>query len=151
MTDLIAVAGSEARRLVLPRPRGLIDAENISVAAPGSTQVILKAVSVRLEAGSVVGIIGPSAAGKSTLVRALTEIWPLLEGSVRVDVSDLRHWHWNISPGVVVAEGSRKVVQHLEGGIVHEVLVRDEQAVRAGDVLLRIDPVQSRASRLKRM
>lgn len=51
-----------------------------------------------------------------------------------------------ISPGVVVAEGSRKVVQHLEGGIVQEVLVRDGQAVRAGDVLLRIDPVQSRAS-----
>lgn len=51
-----------------------------------------------------------------------------------------------ISPGVVVAEGSRKVVQHLEGGIVQAVLVRDGQTVRAGDVLLRIDPVQSRAS-----
>ncbi|QGY01204.1 HlyD family type I secretion periplasmic adaptor subunit [Methylobacterium mesophilicum SR1.6/6] len=51
-----------------------------------------------------------------------------------------------ISPGVIVAEGSRKVVQHLEGGIVQEVLVRDGQTVHAGDVLLRIDPVQSRAS-----
>ncbi|MHB2211303.1 HlyD family type I secretion periplasmic adaptor subunit [Methylobacterium sp. CM6257] len=51
-----------------------------------------------------------------------------------------------ISPGLIVAEGSRKVVQHLEGGIVQEVLVRDGQTVRAGDVLLRIDPVQSRAS-----
>jgi HlyD family secretion protein len=51
-----------------------------------------------------------------------------------------------ISPGVIVAEGSRKVVQHLEGGIVQEVLVRDGQTVRAGDVLVRIDPVQSRAS-----
>ena len=51
-----------------------------------------------------------------------------------------------ISPGVIVAEGSRKVVQHLEGGIVQAVLVRDGQTVHAGDVLLRIDPVQSRAS-----
>jgi HlyD family secretion protein len=51
-----------------------------------------------------------------------------------------------ISPGIIVAEGSRKVVQHLEGGIVQEVLVRDGQTVHAGDVLLRIDPVQSRAS-----
>lgn len=51
-----------------------------------------------------------------------------------------------ISPGVIVAEGSRKVVQHLEGGIVQAVLVRDGQTVHAGDVLLRVDPVQSRAS-----
>ena len=86
------MAGSETRRLVLPRPRGLIEAETISVAAPGASHAILKAVSVRLEPGSVVGIIGPSAAGKSTLVRALTGIWPLLEGTVRLDGSDLRHW-----------------------------------------------------------
>ncbi|MEE7449969.1 type I secretion system permease/ATPase [Methylobacterium radiotolerans] len=92
LRDLIAVAGSETRRLVLPRPRGLIEAENISVAAPGSTRAILKAVSFRLEPGTVVGIIGPSGAGKSTLVRALTGVWPLHEGTVRVDGSDLRHW-----------------------------------------------------------
>ncbi|GJD78549.1 HlyD family type I secretion periplasmic adaptor subunit [Methylobacterium gregans] len=51
-----------------------------------------------------------------------------------------------IGPGVVVVEGNRKVVQHLEGGIVQEVLVRDGQSVRTGDVLLRVDPLQSRAS-----
>ncbi|WP_236960930.1 HlyD family type I secretion periplasmic adaptor subunit [Methylobacterium durans] len=51
-----------------------------------------------------------------------------------------------ISPGVITAEGSRKVVQHFEGGMVQEVLVRDGQSVREGDVLLRIDPLQSRAS-----
>jgi HlyD family secretion protein len=51
-----------------------------------------------------------------------------------------------ISPGVIVAEGSRKTVQHLEGGIVQEVLVKEGQSVRAGEVLLRVDPLQSRAS-----
>ncbi|AWI87025.1 HlyD family type I secretion periplasmic adaptor subunit [Methylobacterium sp. DM1] len=51
-----------------------------------------------------------------------------------------------ISNGVIVAESSRKVVQHFEGGMVQAVLVRDGQTVRAGDVLLRIDPVQSQAS-----
>ncbi len=51
-----------------------------------------------------------------------------------------------ISTGVIVAESSRKVVQHFEGGMVQAVLVRDGQTVRAGDVLLRIDPVQSQAS-----
>jgi len=51
-----------------------------------------------------------------------------------------------VSPGVVVAESSRKVVQHFEGGMVQAILVKDGQSVRAGDVLLRIDPVQSQAS-----
>ncbi len=51
-----------------------------------------------------------------------------------------------ISTGVIAAESSRKVVQHFEGGMVQAVLVRDGQAVRAGDVLLRIDPLQSQAS-----
>lgn len=51
-----------------------------------------------------------------------------------------------ISPGIVVAETSRKTVQHFEGGMVQAVLVKDGQAVRVGDVLLRIDPVQSQAS-----
>ncbi|MGV7030827.1 HlyD family type I secretion periplasmic adaptor subunit [Methylobacterium symbioticum] len=51
-----------------------------------------------------------------------------------------------ISPGVIVAESSRKSVQHFEGGMVQAVLVKDGQTVRAGDILLRIDPVQSQAS-----
>ncbi|MCP1535294.1 HlyD family type I secretion periplasmic adaptor subunit [Methylorubrum extorquens] len=51
-----------------------------------------------------------------------------------------------ISTGVIVAETSRKVVQHFEGGMVQAVLVKDGQTVRSGDVLLRIDPLQSQAS-----
>ncbi len=92
LTDLLAVAGPEPRRVMLPRPRGLIEAEAIAVAAPGSPRSILDEVSFRLEPGSIVGIVGPSAAGKSTLVRALTGLWPLTGGSVRIDGSDLRHW-----------------------------------------------------------
>ncbi|GJD78548.1 MAG: type I secretion system permease/ATPase [Parafilimonas terrae] len=92
LRDLVALAEPELRRVTLPRPRGLIEAENVSVAAPGSARPILTDVSFRLEPGSVVGIIGPSAAGKSTLARAMTGIWPLLDGGIRIDGSDLRHW-----------------------------------------------------------
>ena len=92
LRDLVAVAGPESHRVMLPRPRGLIEAETVSVAAPGSARPILTDVSFRLEPGSVVGIIGPSAAGKSTLVRAMTGVWPPIEGTMRIDGSDLRHW-----------------------------------------------------------
>lgn len=50
-----------------------------------------------------------------------------------------------IAPGVVKVEGERKRVQHLEGGIVGELAVRDGDFVRAGEILLRLDDTQSKA------
>jgi HlyD family secretion protein len=50
-----------------------------------------------------------------------------------------------IAPGVIKAEGSRRTVQHLEGGIVREILVRDGDKVQAGQVLARLDDVASMA------
>jgi len=51
-----------------------------------------------------------------------------------------------IAPGVIKAEGSRRVVQHLEGGIVREILARDGDVVRAGQVLMRLDDIQADAT-----
>lgn len=45
-----------------------------------------------LPAGTALGVVGPSAAGKSTLVRALVGVWPILLGTVRIDGSDITHW-----------------------------------------------------------
>lgn len=52
-----------------------------------------------------------------------------------------------VAPGLVGADSNRKVIQHLEGGIVAEILARDGAAVKAGDVLLRLDEVTSQAQR----
>lgn len=92
LADMVARVGPEPERVTLPRPRGLIETENLVVTAPGSPTPILHGLSIRLPPGSLVGIIGPSAAGKSTLVRAITGIWPVASGAVRLDGSDLRHW-----------------------------------------------------------
>ncbi|HRX70022.1 MAG: HlyD family type I secretion periplasmic adaptor subunit [Candidatus Competibacteraceae bacterium] len=50
-----------------------------------------------------------------------------------------------VAPGVVTVDSYRKTVQHLEGGIVKEILVRDGDEVKTGDVLLRLDDTQVRA------
>jgi HlyD family secretion protein len=50
-----------------------------------------------------------------------------------------------LAPGLVAVESNRKTVQHLEGGIISELLVRNEDRVRQGQVLLRLDTVESRA------
>lgn len=76
----------------LPAPRSSLKVENITVAAPGSGRVLLSEVSFELKAGQALGIIGPSGGGKTTLVRALTGIWPVLRGSVRLDEAELAQW-----------------------------------------------------------
>ncbi|TCZ57953.1 HlyD family type I secretion periplasmic adaptor subunit [Roseicella aquatilis] len=49
----------------------------------------------------------------------------------------------SVAPGVIKVEGTRRTIQHLEGGIVREILFRDGAKVKAGDVIIRLDPVQS--------
>jgi ABC-type protease/lipase transport system fused ATPase/permease subunit len=49
-------------------------------------------VSFALPAGSALGIIGPSAAGKSSLARAIVGVWPIYNGEIRIDGAALSHW-----------------------------------------------------------
>lgn len=51
-----------------------------------------------------------------------------------------------IAQGTVAVEGNRKTIQHLEGGIVAEILARDGDTVAPGDVLVRLDATKSRAT-----
>jgi HlyD family secretion protein len=51
-----------------------------------------------------------------------------------------------IAPGQVAVESDRKAVQHLEGGIIREILVKDTQLVKEGDVLFRLQPTQAQAN-----
>jgi len=78
--------------MALPRPSTSLSVEGLWVAAPGRDQPILRNVSFTLAAGSALGVIGPSAAGKSTLARALVGAWPALRGSVRLDSAALDQW-----------------------------------------------------------
>lgn len=48
-----------------------------------------------------------------------------------------------IAPGLLKVEGTRRTVQHFEGGIVREILVRDGDMVRRGQVLMRLDQPQA--------
>jgi ABC-type protease/lipase transport system fused ATPase/permease subunit len=54
---------------------------------------VVKGVAFELEPGEMLGIIGPSGAGKSTLARALLGVWPLANGSVRLDGAQV--WDWD--------------------------------------------------------
>lgn len=88
---VIALAAAE-EPMKLPAPHQRLSVDKITVAIPGSGQVVLSDISFDLEPGQALGIIGPSAGGKTTLVRALTGFWPVLRGNVRLDGADLAQW-----------------------------------------------------------
>jgi ATP-binding cassette subfamily C exporter for protease/lipase len=78
----------------LPRPQGLVSVEGVSATPPGSRgDAVLHNVSFAVEPGDVLGIIGPSASGKSTLARLLVGIWPVSDGIVRLDNADIYQWN----------------------------------------------------------
>ena len=76
----------------LPAPKGEITLENVVVIPPSGTVPSLKGISMRIEKGDVVGIIGPSAAGKSSLARVMLGLWPLTNGVARIDKADISQW-----------------------------------------------------------
>ena len=76
----------------LPAPKGEILIENIVVIPPNAQNPSVKGISLKINKGDVVGIIGPSAAGKSSLARAMLGLWPLAAGKVRLDKADIFQW-----------------------------------------------------------
>lgn len=77
----------------LPRPKGQLSVENVSLIPPGSQSIVLKNISFELQAGEMLAIIGPSAAGKTSLARLLVGAWAPSGGHVRLDSSDVYSWN----------------------------------------------------------
>ena len=92
LAELLAAADAEPARMALPAPSGKLLAQGLVFRAPNSERMILAGVSLQLDAGEALAIIGPSAAGKSTLVRLLTGVWKPSAGTVRLDQADLTQW-----------------------------------------------------------
>ena len=77
----------------LPPPVKQLDVELPAVVAPGGETIIVKDIRFRLVAGEALGIIGPSGAGKTSLVRNILGVWPAARGTVRLDGAALSQWH----------------------------------------------------------
>ena len=81
----------------LPPPRGVLTVEQLMAGAPAQPgqppgPPILKGVQFALQPGEALAVIGPSAAGKTTLARLLVGLWPAMQGKVRLDGADVYSW-----------------------------------------------------------
>ncbi len=93
LNDMLARIPDDRDRMKLPDPEGTITVEGAIITPPGSKLPVVKNVSFVINQGDVVGLIGPSAAGKSTLARGILGIWPTVGGKIRLDGADVFTWN----------------------------------------------------------
>lgn len=137
---------AKAEPLELPAPTKTLTVDNLAVAVPGSQRTVIGNVSFELKAGQALAVIGPSAAGKSSLARAIVGVWSLQRGSIRLDGAPLERWcperlgqHLGYLPqDVELFDGtvtdniarfeenpdSKKVIDAAQAAGVHEMVLR---------------------------
>ena len=77
---------------MLPRPAGNVVFDKVNYVPPGVRLPIVRQIWLRIAAGEVLGIVGPSGAGKTTLVRLLVGSLQPSTGHVRLDGADVAAW-----------------------------------------------------------
>ncbi len=96
LAHLLSSVPAERPRLALPRPTARLDVNQITVLPPGTMRAALRMVSFSVEPGQAIGVIGPSGAGKSSLSRALTGIWSVAAGDIRLGGATLQSYDQDV-------------------------------------------------------
>ncbi|MER9296216.1 type I secretion system permease/ATPase [Mesorhizobium sp. M0621] len=92
LNQVLARLPQDAQPMALPVPGSNLTVERMTIGAPGAQRIIVRGVEFSLDAGSVLGIIGPSGSGKSSLARGLVGAWRPLAGRVKLDGAALDQW-----------------------------------------------------------
>ncbi|MGH8661799.1 MAG: type I secretion system permease/ATPase [Burkholderiales bacterium] len=92
LREVFAAEDKAPDSMELPPPKGALAVENVVFGFRGQELPIIRRVSFEIPAGGSLAIVGPSAAGKSTLARLIVGVWHPLAGVVRLDGADIRSW-----------------------------------------------------------
>ncbi len=92
LNRLLQQIPARPEQTLLQAPQKKLTVEAVTMVAPGDQRAIVQDVSFAVEAGSGVGVIGPSGSGKSSLIRALVGVWTPARGKVRLDGAALDQW-----------------------------------------------------------
>jgi ATP-binding cassette subfamily C protein len=157
LSGVLANLAPKREPLELPPPVRTLSVENVSVLIPGSQRAVVNAVAFELKAGQALAVIGQSAAGKSSLARALVGVWGLGRGTVRLDGASIEHWSARrlgsyvgylpqdveLFDGTITdniarfedAPDSKLVIAAAQGAGVHEMILRlpDGYETRVGE------------------
>ena len=89
INDLLEKTPVTSVKLKLPKPKGYIDVRQVAITPPHSKTVVASHLNFKLEPGHILGVLGPSGSGKSSLSKALVGVWPCQEGSIRIDGAEI--------------------------------------------------------------
>jgi len=92
LSDLLNNAPQREEGMPLPAPKGNLQVNSVHYVPQGTRKPVLTAINFELAAGEALGVIGPSASGKSTLSRLLVGAWPASAGMVRLDGANIYAW-----------------------------------------------------------
>jgi ATP-binding cassette subfamily C protein EexD len=93
LNELLLEFEEHGQKLTLPNPEGRIAFENVVVIPPLGQKPVLKGINMLIEPGESVGVIGPSAAGKSTIAKTAVGVWHPANGHIRIDGADIHQYN----------------------------------------------------------
>jgi len=135
------------RPLALPPPVERLSLESVSVCVPGTERPVLVDVSFELRRGQALAVIGATAAGKSSLARAITGVWRPVRGSIRLDGAELEGWaadelgrHIGYLPqDVALFEGTiAENICRLEDELDNHAIIAAAKAAGVHEMILRL-------------
>jgi ATP-binding cassette subfamily C exporter for protease/lipase len=135
LDHLLAIFPQKPPSMALPAPRGFLSVEQLVAGpptAPGQQPfATLRGIQLALRPGEMLAVIGPSAAGKTTLARMLVGLWPAISGKVRLDGADVYTWDkTELGPHVgYLPQG----VELFEGSIAENIARFDSRLLKKPD------------------
>ena len=95
LTKLLDLNEEHTNQTALPAPEGRLALEGVIVTTPDKSRILLKQVTFQLQPGELLGVIGASGAGKTTLGKALVGVMRPSAGAIRLDGANLVNWNPN--------------------------------------------------------
>ncbi|TMJ01406.1 MAG: type I secretion system permease/ATPase [Alphaproteobacteria bacterium] len=147
LSDFLAALDRGGEPMTLPAPKHNLVVENVVGTPPGIQRLVVQDISFTLKAGQGLGIIGPSASGKSSLARLIVGVWPAVRGKVRVDGAALDQWspvelgrHIGYLPQDVelFAGTVAQNIARFEEDAPSEAIIEASQAAGVHDMIVRL-------------
>jgi PrtD family type I secretion system ABC transporter len=146
LDKLLSVQPVDRESTELPAPEGALSVERVAFGIRGHEKAIIRGVSFEISAGESLGMIGPSAAGKSTLARLILGVWKPVNGVIRLDGADISDWprerlgpHVGYLPqDVELFSGTAAENIARMGKVDSEAVVVAAKRANAHDVILRL-------------
>ncbi len=132
----------------LPAPKGALSIEKLFYAPPGSTKPILKGINCEIKPGEIIGIIGPSGAGKTTFAKLITGIYKSSSGNVRLDGADIYKWNRSnigkhigyLPQDTELFNGMVKTnIARMQENADSEVIIKAAQLANAHEMILKLE------------